>query len=363
MEDSIGYGIAEQALKHFETGRGFWDNRCLYLIAAFLSIRAGFIHTVEQPFRSGFVGIVGRPNVGKSTILNRVIGEKVAIVTPKPQTTRDRIMGVLHFEGGQIVFLDTPGVHRSTTPLNRLMVDLALRAFDDADLLFCMFEPPAAELGYPLARQGLHLDEENTLILEHLGKTPRPKFLVINKVDILDGGCSIAGHSGREVLPPIVNLFRGQSDFVETFLISAKTGEGVDALVAAAKARMPEGPPYFPQEMFTDQTDRAFAAEVVREKIFLFLSQEIPYHSAVTIEDFDESEESVYIQATIHVERGSQKGILIGRHGQMIKKIGTAARNDLEEILDQPVFLELNVQVSENWCQNDRIMKRLGYHL
>ncbi|MBI2194557.1 MAG: GTPase Era [Planctomycetes bacterium] len=316
-----------------------------------------------HPYRSGFIGILGRPNVGKSTFLNRVIGEKVAIVTPKPQTTRDKIMGILHFEGGQMVFLDTPGVHRGTTTLNRHMVQVALRTLDDADLLFCLFEPPAASLGYPRGDQGLFLDDESLLLLEHLSRTRTPKFLVINKVDVLDEGPVIAHFTGRQALQPLVEAVRQHAAFDESFVISARTGEGIDALVEAAKSRMPEGPPYFPEGMFTDQTDRSFAAEVIREKIFLLLGQEIPYHSAVTIEEFDDSEETLHLHATIHVDRESQKGIVIGHRGQMIRNLRIAAREEIQKILGQPVFLKLQVRVSERWSQDDRIMKRLGYHL
>ena len=312
-------------------------------------------------FHSGFVGLVGRPNVGKSTLLNRVIGEKVAIVTPKPQTTRDRIMGIYHFEGGQIVFLDTPGVHRGKSQLNKALMSEALQAFGDVDLLLALFEPPAAELGYPRAEDSLYLDDENALTLEHLAKSKCTKFLVINKADILDGETVIGGHRGRDVLDPFIGLLKEMAEFEEVFAISAETGEGVDCLVDAAKSRLPEGPAYFPEDMFTNQTDRTFAAEVIREKIFLLTSQEIPYSSAVTIEDFDEEEDPIHIRATIHVERTSQKGILIGKRGQMIKKIGIEARKDIESFLDCRIFLKLDVQVSKDWIHNERIMKRMEF--
>lgn len=317
----------------------------------------------QNGFKSGFVGIVGRPNVGKSTFLNRAIGEKVAIVTEKPQTTRGRIMGILHFEGGQIVFLDTPGIHRSTKKLNHFMVEAALRALSDADLLFCMFEPPIKELGYPRTDGELSLDDDSRLLLERLAKAEQPKFLIVNKVDVLDEPGPSGKAAGRGMLEPLIGLIEGLAAFEGAFLISSTTGEGVDALIDAAKARLPEGPPYFPEDMFTDQTDRSFAGEIVREKIVLFTSQEIPYASAVTIDSFDDEdpEEVARIRATIHVERESQKGILVGRRGQMIKRIGTAARCDLEQLLGRPVFLKLEVQVTKGWAQNDRIMKRLEY--
>ena len=315
----------------------------------------------QEVFKSGFVGIIGRPNVGKSTFLNRVIGEKVAIVTEKPQTTRDRIMGILHFEGGQIVFLDTPGVHRGAKPLNRQMVRIALQSFENTEALFHLFEPPIRELGYPKAQEGLYLDEENSLLLEHLARAEGRKFLIINKVDVLDDEVVVGGLRGRAILDPLVELIRGVTPFDETFAISAATGEGIDPLLEAAKACLPLGPPYFPEDMFTNQTDRSFAAEVVREKVFLLTTQEIPYSTAVTIEEFDDSEEITNIRATIHVERESQKGILVGRKGQMIKALGIAARTDLEDFLGCRVFLKLNVQVSKDWSRDERITKRLEY--
>jgi GTP-binding protein Era len=315
----------------------------------------------QKGFRSGFVGIVGRPNVGKSTLLNKVIGEKVAIVTDKPQTTRDRIMGVLHFDGGQIVFLDTPGIHRGGRRLNHYMMETALRALKDADILFCMFEPPIKELGYRRADGEVSLDDESNLLLEHLAGTSQPRFLVINKVDVLDERRPGSDSGGRQVLAPLTALIQAGASFDGVFAVSSKTGEGIDALVEAAKARLPEGPAYFPQEMFTDQTDRSFASEVIREKIFEFMSQEVPYSTAVTVDEFDDSEEPVRIRATVHVEKESQKGILVGRGAQMIKKIGSAARKDIEEFLGSPVFLKLNVQVSTGWSQDDRIMRRLEY--
>ena len=315
----------------------------------------------SEDFKSGFVGIIGRPNVGKSTFLNKVIGEKVAIVTDKPQTTRDRIMGIHHFEGGQIVFLDTPGMHRSKRHLNKQMVRIAVRAFDDADILLCFFEPPVAELGYPGASAGIFLDEENSLTLEHLAKTAHPKFLVLNKVDVLDGGASAGEWKGRDLLQPLRVAIERNVKFEQVFVISAETGEGVDELVSALIEKLPQGPPYFPEDMFTDQTDRTFAAEVIREKLFDLTRKEIPYSSAVTIEEFEEEEDPVRILALIHVERDSQKGIVIGHQGQMIKEIGTAARADIEEFLGCKVFLKLDVRVSKDWSKDNRIMKRIEY--
>jgi GTP-binding protein Era len=315
----------------------------------------------SENFKSGFVGIVGRPNVGKSTFLNRVIGEKVAIVTDKPQTTRDRIMGIHHFEGGQIVFLDTPGVHQSKRHLNKQMVSIAVRSFDDADILLCFFEPPVAELGYPNASAGIFLDEENSLTLEHLAKTDHPKFLVLNKVDVLDEGAVAGEWKGRDLLQPLREALERNVKFERVFVISAATGEGIEELVSAVIERLPHGPPYFPEDMFTDQTDRTFAAEVIREKLFEFTRKEIPYSSAVTIEEFEEEEDPVRIRALIHVERASQKGIVIGHKGQMVKQIGTAAREDIQEFLGCKVFLKLDVQVSKDWSKDNRIMKRIEY--
>lgn len=315
----------------------------------------------SENFKSAFVGIVGRPNVGKSTFLNKVIGEKVAIVSDKPQTTRDRIMGIHHFDGGQIVFLDTPGVHRSKRHLNKQMVSIALRSFEDADILLCFFEPPIAELGYPNASAGIFMDEESSFTLEHLARTTHPKFLVLNKVDLLDGGAAAGEWKGRAILQPFREAIERTVKFEQVFVISAETGEGVEELVNAIIEILPQGPPYFPEDMFTDQTDRTFASEVIREKLFEFTRKEIPYSSTVTIEEFEEEEDPVRILALIHVERESQKGIVIGHNGQMIKEIGTAARADMEEFLGCRVFLHLDVRVSKDWSKDNRIMKRIEY--
>jgi len=292
-------------------------------------------------FKSGFIALAGRPNVGKSTLLNAIVGEKLAITSRKPQTTRNRITGILNRDDGQFIFLDTPGIHDARTPLNRSMVKAAVSAFGEVDLILLLVE---ADRGY---------DPGDGLILDRLQAVAVPVFLVVNKIDLVE----------KPKLLPLIDRFRGLRDFREIVPVSAATGDGVDLLLERIRDAMPEGPKLFPDDLFTDQSERFIAAEIVREKILQLTHREIPYAAAVTVDSFKEDEEKnrIRITATITVEKDSQKGILIGRGGRMLKEIGTQARLEMERFFAAKVFLELFVRVRKDWTKDPRWLKEFGY--
>ncbi|GFO55530.1 GTPase Era [Geomonas sp. Red276] len=294
----------------------------------------------EETFRSGFVSIVGRPNVGKSTLLNRILGEKIVITSDKPQTTRNRIQGIHNVPGGQIVFIDTPGIHRAKSRLNKFMVEEALSAVEGVDLILFLVDggaDPAKEAG---------------MIKEVLSGVTVPVILVLNKIDLIPKG---------DLLERM--LCYGECfPFKEIIPISAMSGDGVDQLVQLVHGLLPEGPCYFPEDILTDVPERFVVAEIIREKIFRLTHDEVPYSVAVVVDSFKERENgTVAISATINVERDSQKGIIIGRRGDMLKRIGTQARQEIEQLLDTKVFLELFVRVSPEWSDNTRMLKEFGY--
>ena len=292
-------------------------------------------------FKSGFISILGRPNVGKSTLFNRLLDEKIAIVTQKPQTTRNRILGIKNVEGGQFIFLDTPGIHKGRTELNRRMVRTAMASGRDADLLLFLIEASSS------------LVEEEREMMESLRGVKGIPFLVINKIDLVR----------KETLLPMMDQYRKVYPFQKIIPISATTGEGVDVLLDEIMKSLPESPPYYPEDMITDQTERFLASEIIREKVIHQSYQEIPYSTAVTIEEFKEHPEKnlVVIKGTVHVERDSQKKILIGKGGQKLKSIGEMARKELEAFLGSRVYLELWVNVERDWTRNPRALNRLGY--
>ena len=293
------------------------------------------------PFKSGFISILGRPNVGKSTLFNRLLGDKIAIVAQKPQTTRNRILGIKNVEGGQLIFLDTPGIHQGRSELNQRMVRTAIVSGRDADVLLFLIEATAP-----------HVEKDQQMIESLKGSGGVP-FLVINKIDLVK----------RKNLLPIMDQYQKLHPFQEILPVSAITGEGINILLDEILEVLPESPPYYPEDMVTDQTERFWVSEIIREKVIHQSYQEIPYSTAVTIEEFKEHPEKnlVVIKATIHVERDSQKKILIGKGGQKLKKIGEAARKEVEALLGTRVFLELWVNVEKNWTQNPRALNRLGY--
>lgn len=293
-------------------------------------------------FRSGFITVVGGPNAGKSTLLNRLIGEKISITSRKPQTTRNRVMGVAHQPDAQFVFIDTPGVHAARDELNLRMVDAALSAIQDMDLV--LFVADAAEPA----------PEAEALIEAKLAKSQKPVILAINKIDRLKKE-AVARLSKSRLADGL--------EYAAAIPVSAKHGHGMAELEAAMKAALPEGPPYFPADTLTDMPERFIVAELIREKVFRHTGQEIPYSAAVTVESFKDDPEKalIRIQATIHLERDSQKGIVIGKRGAKLKEIGTAARADIERLLGSQVFLQLFVRVQKNWSKDPRALRHFGY--
>ncbi len=291
-------------------------------------------------FRSGFVSIIGRPNAGKSTLLNSILGEKVSIVSPKPQTTRNVIRGIKNIEDCQIVFLDTPGIHKGRGLLNEFMVKAALQSLKDVDAVIYLVEAG-------------RISGDDRFIIEGLKKLDCPVILGINKIDTIDK---------REALP-LIDTFSKLFTFKDIVPISALKGDGVDTLLKIVSGLLPEGPKYFPDDILTDQPERFVVAEIVREKVFRFTHEEVPYSTAVAVERFEEKKGGslVSISATITVERDSQKAIVIGKKGVMLKKIGTAAREDIEKLLGARVFLELFVRVQEEWTKKPGALKEFGY--
>ncbi len=297
--------------------------------------------TEQQPFFSGFVSLVGRPNVGKSTLLNKVLGQKIAITSNKPQTTRNRILGIHNIPAGQILFLDTPGIHKPQGKLNRFMVDQAIAACSDIDLALFLVEATSLPGG------------GDEYVLNILKKSSVPVVLVINKIDLVD----------PPQLLKLIEAFAHKHPFHAVVPISAKTGNGVEVLLKEIEPFLTAGPRYFPEDMITDLPERFIVAELVREKIMRRTREEIPYGVAVQIETFTEKPEKnlVVIQAMIHVERESHKRILVGHRGQMIRDLGVDARKEIERFLGTRVFLELFVRVDENWSQSERMLRELGY--
>jgi len=318
--------------------------------------------------RSGFAALIGRPNVGKSTLLNTLVGQKVAIVSSKPQTTRTRILGVVTRPEGQVAFLDTPGLHEAKGPLNTLMVETALTAASECDVVLFMVEAEGLSPGKPPG-----ISPGNRYALRRLGELKKPVMLVINKIDVV----------AKPLLLPLIDLYQKTFPFAEIMPISARKGDGLEALLAAVLGHLPEGPALFPPDVFTDQAERTLVGEYVREQVLRHCRQEIPYSTAVVVEVFDESERAprppsknkkkraraeasglaglVRIHANIFVERDSQKAIVIGKQGSMLKQIGTDARAAIERLLGTHVFLSLQVKVEPRWSERADALRKLGY--
>lgn len=294
---------------------------------------------MQKAFRSGFVAVVGKPNAGKSTLVNRLVGQKVAIVTSRPQTTRNRIQGIVNRPEAQVVLIDTPGIHRATTVLGRQMMAEVNQALEGIDLLAVMIDASAG------------LTREDRLAFEQARQFRRPVFLLLNKIDRI----------AKPKLLPLIEACSKELPFTEIIPISALTGDGVELALERLIAHLPEGEPYFPKDQVTDQPERFLAAEIVREKAMSSTKQEVPHAVAVRIDSFEEGQKLVRIRAIISVEREGQKGIIIGRGGEMLKAIGTAARQELEEILGVKVFLELRVKVDPDWRQDARTVQQLDW--
>lgn len=293
--------------------------------------------------RTGFVVIVGAPNVGKSTFMNEVLGFKLAITSDKPQTTRHRLLGVHNEPGLQAVFLDTPGLHQAKRALNQRMVDTALAALQDVDAVLFMVEA---------SPKGMAQGEEVARILE---RTKKPVVLALNKIDLL---------TDKSTLLPYLEQAASWGDWTACVPISALKGDGANLVTKELKALLPESDPLFPEDVITDLSERFLVGELIREKVFRLTGQEVPYSSAVTVDQFVDPENDsrpIAIAATIHVERDSQKGIIIGKGGAMIKRIGTEARQDMETLLGHAVFLDLFVRVEPKWSRSGKGLNKLGY--
>ncbi len=290
-------------------------------------------------FKCGFVAIVGRPNAGKSTLVNKLVGHKVSIVSPKPQTTRNRIQGILNRDDAQIVLVDTPGIHKAENVLNRQMMDELQHACEGIDILSLIVDA------------SVNFGAGDRFSIEWIKRFEGPVFLLLNKIDRIP----------KHHLLPLIDRYRQEFEFAEVFPISALTGEGCSDLVDNWLTRLPEAPPYFPPDQFTDQPERFLAAEIIREKAILATREEVPHALAVLVDSFEEGKDLIRMRATLYVEREGQKGILIGKAGATAKKIGTEARKELEGILGMRVFLEIFVKVQPNWRQNAALVRQLDW--
>jgi GTP-binding protein Era len=291
-------------------------------------------------FRSGFASLIGRPNAGKSTLLNALIGEKLAIVSDKPQTTRTTIQGVANPPGAQIVFIDTPGIHRSTTLFNRRMMETVRTALADRDVLLYV-----ADASLPFSAE----DAEALAALKNL---PTPTLLVLNKIDRV---------SDKRQLLPLIEQYKSVREFADYLPVSALTGEGLERVRDAIVSRLPEGPAFFPADHLTDQPERFLAAELIREQLLRQTRQEVPHAAAVLIDRWEETPKITKIGATIYVERDGQKAIVIGAGGANLKKIGTLARLEIEKMLARKVFLELFVKVQKDWRENTNFLNAIDW--
>jgi len=294
----------------------------------------------KEKYRSGFVAIVGRPNAGKSTLLNRLVGQKVAIVTSKPQTTRNRIQGIVTRPEGQIVFIDTPGLHSADSALGRQMMHEVAAALEGIDVLLLMVD---ASRTLPYA---------DDLLLDRAKRFRGKTILTLNKVDGLP----------KQKLLPLIEAFHKAFEFAAIVPISALKGNGCEDLLSEVFRLLPEGEPYFPEDQVTDQPERFLVAEIVREKAIQSMYHEVPYALAVKVDKFEDSPKLLRIEVTMNVERDSQKKILIGRKGEMLKKIGTQARKELEELLDKKIYLGLFVKVVPDWRENPQRVRELDWH-
>ena len=291
-------------------------------------------------FVSGFVSILGRPNAGKSTLLNALVGSKVAIVADKPQTTRTAIQGVYTTDQAQIVFVDTPGIHKGTTAIQKRMMESVRASLDERDLLLYLADA---------TERPREADKEAVSVLRH---STSPAFLIVNKIDLLDN---------REQMLPVIEFFRGLHEFQDFLPVSSVSPEDVAKLRSLIVSRLPEGPPYFPADHVTDQPARFIAAELVREKILLETRREVPHSVAVLVDKWEETPTLIRIFATIYVERDGQKAIILGARGAMIKKIGTAAREEMEKLFGIRIHLDLHIKVQPNWREKAVFLNALDW--
>lgn len=292
--------------------------------------------------KSGVVALIGRPNAGKSTLLNQLVGEKIAIVSDKPQTTRTRISGVLTRKEGQVVFLDTPGVHKPGYKLNRRMMSIVTDSLSSVDLILLMVDATQA------------MGAGDKFVLDMLKRVTTPAFLMLNKIDRM---------SDKSKLLPLIQRYSVVREFAEVIPVSALKGDNVEMLLEKIFEQLPEGEMLYPEDALTDQPERVLVAELVREKILQATSEEIPYVTAVIVELWEETEENLKIHCLIYVERPSHRAIIIGRGGARLKEIGTLARKDIEKSLGRKIFLALHVKVRERWRDDDRALNELGIQM
>lgn len=292
--------------------------------------------------KSGFVSIIGRPNVGKSTLINHIIGQKISIVSEKPQTTRNRLQGIYTCQDGQIIFIDTPGIHKPRHLLGEYMVNVSTRSLKEVDLIYYITDVTSPYGG----------GEE--FIVNHLRNTSVPIFLIVNKIDLAD----------EEQILEFIQPFTAKITFAEIIAVSAVNGTNINDLLQKTFTYLPEGPLYYPEGDLTDQPVSFIASELIREKVLTLTRDEVPHSLAVDVEEFkQQSADKVYLRAVLYIERDSQKGIIIGKNGQMLKKIGEQARLDIEELLGQSVYLDLWVKVKKNWRDSEGNLNQLGYRL
>ena len=291
--------------------------------------------------RSGFITIIGAPNAGKSTLLNRILGEKISITSKKPQTTRNRILGIRHHPHSQMIFLDTPGIHKAKNLLNTRIVETAIATIADAEIVLLIVDAFAPD------------DESEQILTETLKPLNCPLVLALNKIDKVK----------KPVLLKMIDNWQQNQSFTATVPISAKYGTQVNELIEELQNQLPQGPPYFPKESLTDMPERFIAAEMIREKAFRLTGQEVPYAIAVTVDSFKEevNQNLIRIHATLHVERNSQKGILIGKNGSKLRQIGEAARKEIQHMVGCRVFLKLFVRVQKNWSKDTKALRKFGY--
>jgi len=292
-------------------------------------------------FKSGYIAIAGAPNVGKSTLLNQMLGEKISITSKKPQTTRNRILGIVHRPSSQLVFIDTPGIHKATRTLNIRIVAAALSALVDVDIVLIVVDVANPD------------PESEAYLARKLKNQKQPVVLVLNKIDLVK----------KPMLLTIIDKWTKAHVFEAIIPVSAILGAQVEELLEALEALLPKGPPFFPEEALTDLSERFIAAEMIREKVFRLTGQEIPYSTAVSVDSFSEEKKgaTVEIHATIHVERASQKGMIIGKGGSRLKMIGIEARKEIERMVGAKVFLKLFVRVHKNWSKDTKALRRFGY--
>ncbi len=290
-------------------------------------------------YKSGFIAVIGRPNVGKSTLINKIVGQKVVITSNKPQTTRNRIQCILNLDDAQIIFLDTPGIHKPKFKLGEYMLKAAESTLKEVDAIFFVIDATEKFGG------------GEKYILERLNSTKKPVILVINKVDLIE----------REKILPIIAEYAARRNFAAVVPISAKNGSNIDELITESKKFLPEGIKYYPDDMITDQPERLIVAELIREKILHATQDEVPHSIAVDVDEFTERENgTIFIRATIYVERDSQKGIVIGKNGSMLKKIGAESRPEIEMLLGTKIFLDLWVKVKRDWRNSAGALQNFG---